>query len=85
MSKLLLYDPERRMTAREALAHPYFKSSNPVAGAEEGIIVRNNKMNEIFKWREIFFTHLPCFNIYISSICRNRKCKDNNNYGEWTR
>jgi len=32
MSKLLLYDPERRITAREALAHPYFTS--PVA--EEG-------------------------------------------------
>ena len=38
MSKLLLYDPERRITAREALAHPYFTS--PVA--EEGTITQIN-------------------------------------------
>ena len=38
MSKLLLYDPERRITAREALAHPYFTS--PVA--EEGTVTQNN-------------------------------------------
>ena len=40
MSKLLLYDPERRITAREALAHPYFTS--PFSGAEEGIVEKNN-------------------------------------------
>ena len=40
MSKLLLYDPERRITAREALKHPYFTS--PVA--EEGTVAQNNDM-----------------------------------------
>jgi len=36
MSKLLLYDPERRITAREALAHPYFTSTK--SSAVEGIV-----------------------------------------------
>jgi len=27
MSKLLTYDPEKRITAEEALKHPYFKES----------------------------------------------------------
>ena len=36
MSKLLLYDPERRITAREALAHPYFTSTK--SSAVEGTV-----------------------------------------------
>ena len=34
MSELLLYDPERRLTAREALAHPYLNTSKQVSDAE---------------------------------------------------
>ena len=41
MSELLLYDPERRITAREALDHPYFFTSNQntVATDVEGNLV----------------------------------------------
>ena len=41
MSELLLYDPERRITAREALAHPYFFTSKPNTDAadEKGNLV----------------------------------------------
>lgn len=28
LSKLLMYDPEKRITAKEALLHPYFKQFN---------------------------------------------------------
>ena len=28
LSKLLMYDPEKRITAKEALMHPYFKKFN---------------------------------------------------------
>ena len=37
MSELLLYDPERRITAREALDHPYFVTSSQNTAAIDGI------------------------------------------------
>lgn len=37
MSELLLYDPERRLTAREALAHPYLNSFKHIGVVDEGI------------------------------------------------
>ena len=39
LSELLLYDPERRITAREALAHPYFNIPQPALGAEGKVII----------------------------------------------
>ena len=36
MSELLLYDPERRITAREALDHPYFFTSSQTTTATGG-------------------------------------------------
>ena len=43
MSELLLYDPERRLTAREALAHPYLNSFKHIGVVDEGINVRSSK------------------------------------------
>ena len=45
MSKLLLYDPERRITAKEALAHPYFNTPKTPASGDKGNLLFNIKID----------------------------------------
>ena len=52
LKKIFVYDPAKRITAKEALKHPWFRETM-VDDGSEALRIRREREQEVEEWRSV--------------------------------
>ena len=52
LKKIFVYDPTKRITAKEALKHPWFRETM-VDDGSEALRIRREREQEVEEWRSV--------------------------------